>query len=80
MSGTPLMMPNMDLTITEATVVKWLKQIGERVTTGEPVVEMETDKAVTQVESPVDGTLAEILATEGAVVALGDQLGTIRVW
>ena len=71
-------MPNMDLTITEATVVKWLKQPGQSVRTGEEVVEMETDKAVVPIESPADGTLVEILAPEGTIVALGQQLATIQ--
>lgn len=74
----PLIMPNMDLTITEGTVVKWLIQVGERVGAGEPVVEVETDKAITNVESPADGVLVEILTGEGTVVALGQPMGTIR--
>ncbi len=74
----PLVMPNMDLTITEATVVKWLKHPGEPVRAGEPIVEMETDKAVVPIESPADGRLVEILAPEGATVALGQRLGTIE--
>jgi 2-oxoisovalerate dehydrogenase E1 component len=78
-SGTiPLVMPNMDLTITEATVVKWLKQPGQTVRTGEEIVEMETDKAVVPIESPADGTLAEILVAEGSVVKLGQQLAMIQ--
>jgi 2-oxoisovalerate dehydrogenase E1 component len=77
-SGTiPLVMPNMDLTITEATVVKWLKQPGQAVRAGEEIAEMETDKAVVPIESPADGTLAEILVSEGTVVKLGQQLATI---
>ena len=76
--GVSLIMPNMDLTITEATVVSWLKKAGEEVQTGENVVEMETDKAVVPVEAPVDGTLIEIVASEGTVVELGQILGTIR--
>ena len=71
-------MPNVDLTITEATVVRWLKRVGEGVRKGEAIVEVETDKAVMEVEAPADGTLAEILAQEGDVVALGQQLATIR--
>jgi 2-oxoisovalerate dehydrogenase E1 component len=75
--GVPVIMPNMDLIITEATIVGWFKKIGERVGKGEALLEIETDKAVTQVESPADGVLAEILADKGAVVPLGQQLGTI---
>lgn len=76
--GVPLVMPNMDLIITEATVVAWLKKVGESVQKGEALLEIETDKAVSQVESPVDGVLVEILVGEGTVVPLGQQLGTIR--
>lgn len=72
------MMPNMDLIVTEATVVTWLKKPGDTIRIGEAVVEVETDKAVSQVESPADGILLEILAKEGTVVALGQRLGTIQ--
>jgi 2-oxoisovalerate dehydrogenase E1 component len=75
--GVPVIMPNMDLIITEATVVGWFKKVGEPVGKGEALLEIETDKAVTQIESPADGVLAEILADKGAVVPLGQQLGTI---
>jgi 2-oxoisovalerate dehydrogenase E1 component len=77
-AGVPINMPNMDLIITEATVVGWLKTIGEPVSKGEAILEIETDKAVTNVESPADGVLVEILADAGAVVPLGQQLGTIQ--
>ncbi len=77
-TGVPLIMPNMDLTITEATVVGWLKQVGQPVAAGETVVEMETDKAVVPIESPADGVLAEILAPAGTTVALGQRLAMIR--
>jgi pyruvate/2-oxoglutarate dehydrogenase complex dihydrolipoamide acyltransferase (E2) component len=76
--GVPILMPNMDLIITEATVVGWSKKVGDKVTKGETVLEIETDKAVSGVESPADGVLAEILADAGAVVPLGHQLGTIQ--
>ena len=75
--GVPVVVPNMDLIITEATVVSWLKKVGESVRQGEALVEIETDKAVSQVESPADGVLAEILADAGTVVPLGHRLGTI---
>lgn len=76
-TGIPVVMPNMDLIITEATVVSWLKRVGDPVRLGEPLLEIETDKAVTNVESPASGVLVEILADAGTVVPLGRQLGTI---
>jgi 2-oxoisovalerate dehydrogenase E1 component len=76
-NGIPVVMPNMDLIITEATIVSWFKKVGDKVTKGEALLEIETDKAVSQVESPADGTLVEILTEAGAVVPLGQQLGTI---
>jgi 2-oxoisovalerate dehydrogenase E1 component len=76
--GVPLIMPNQDLTITEGTIVGWLKQVGQSVAAGEGVVDVETDKATFSVEAPLDGTLVEILAGEGTVVLLGQQIGTIR--
>ena len=75
--GVPVVMPNMDLIITEATVVAWHKKVGDTVSKGEALLEIETDKAVTNVESPADGVLVEILADAGTVVPLGQQLGTI---
>ncbi|MDQ3411368.1 MAG: lipoyl domain-containing protein, partial [Chloroflexota bacterium] len=76
--GTAIIMPHGDLTVTEAKVVKWIKRSGETVRLGEPVVEVETDKAVTEIESPSAGVLDAILAPEGTVVALGQQLATVR--
>jgi len=76
--GVPVVMPNMDLIITEATVVAWLKQVGDTVHKGDALLEIETDKATSQVESPADGILVEILADKGTVVPLGQQLGTIQ--
>ncbi len=77
-SSVPLVMPNQDLTINEARVIQWLKQVGEPVAKDEPVVEVETDKAVMTVDAPVAGHLAEILVSPASVVLLGQQLGTIR--
>ena len=78
LEGSPFNMPFQDLTITEATVVRWLKQVGETVATGEAVVEMETDKALTEIESPIEGVLVETIANEGDVVQLGQRMGTIQ--
>ncbi len=77
-NGTAVIMPHGDLTVTEAKVVKWIKQPGDAVRAGDPLVEMETDKAVVEIESPATGVLDDVLFPEGAVVALGQQLATIR--
>jgi 2-oxoisovalerate dehydrogenase E1 component len=74
----PILMPNQDLTITEGTVVRWLKQAGDAVKANEAVVEVETAKAVVPVESPADGHLVEILAKEGVVIAMSQALGTVK--
>jgi 2-oxoisovalerate dehydrogenase E1 component len=76
--GVPVLLPNQDLTVTEATIVRWLKKVGEQVTMGEPIVEVETAKSVFAVESPAAGVLAETLASEGATVDMAQSLGTIQ--
>ena len=74
----PVLMPNQDLTISEGTVVQWLKSVGDAVKQGETVVEVETAKAVLEVEAPADGTLLQIIAQPPAVVPLGAPLGLIQ--
>lgn len=74
----PIILPNQDLTITEATVVGWKKKVGEYVKANEEVVEVETDKAIFGVEAPVSGRLVEIVAPEGSIVPLGETLGMIE--
>ena len=71
--------PNQGLTITEAIIVKWHRQPGEVVKQGDILFEIETDKAIQEIESPTDGFLMAILAQEGDVVPLGRvvaQIGT----
>ena len=55
-------------------VVRWLKQLGEEVRQGEPVVERETEKVSYELDSPVAGKLLKILAQEKAEVPIGDAL------
>ena len=69
--------PSLGESVTEATVSKWLKQRGEVVAVDEPVAELETDKITLEVYAPAAGTLAEILADEGANVPVGAVLGRI---
>jgi 2-oxoglutarate dehydrogenase E2 component (dihydrolipoamide succinyltransferase) len=75
--ATEIKVPSLGESVTEATVAKWLKQPGEAVAVDEPVAELETDKITLEVYAPVAGTLAEILAEEGANVPVGALLGRI---
>ena len=74
---TEIKVPSLGESITEATVAKWLKRPGEAVAVDEPVAELETDKVTLEVPAPASGTLAEILAEEGANVPVGAVLGRI---
>jgi len=69
--------PSLGESVTEATVAKWLKQVGDAVQADEPIVELETDKVAVEVPAPATGVLSEILADVGAAVAVGGLLGRI---
>jgi 2-oxoglutarate dehydrogenase E2 component (dihydrolipoamide succinyltransferase) len=69
--------PTLGESIVEATVSKWLKQEGDQITTGEPIVELETDKVNLEVAAEQDGVLSQIVKGEGDTVAIGDVLATI---
>src|SRR3984893_4033083 len=69
--------PSLGESVTEATVAKWLKRPGEAVAIDEPIAELETDKITLEIYAPAAGTLAEILAEEGANVPVGAVLGRI---
>jgi 2-oxoisovalerate dehydrogenase E1 component len=74
----PINMPFGDLTVSEGTLVKWLKVVGDVVTEGDVVAEIETDKAVVEIEAPATGTLSAIEQPVGAVVPMGGRIGTIK--
>ena len=76
-SGTPVKMPELGESVTEGTVTRWLKQVGDSVEVDEPLLEVSTDKVDTEIPSPVAGTLLEISANEDDVVSVGGQLGVI---
>jgi pyruvate/2-oxoglutarate dehydrogenase complex dihydrolipoamide acyltransferase (E2) component len=61
-----------------STVLSWLKRVGDRVEAGEPVVEVDTDKATEEVAAPVSGTIAEILAEAGDEVKVDTVLAIIE--
>src|SRR6187455_3543492 len=70
-------LPQMGQTMTEATILKWLKQEGDPVQGWEAVVEMMTDKINMEVEPQISGTLRKILAPEGAVVPVGAPIAIV---
>ncbi|WP_431941862.1 2-oxoglutarate dehydrogenase, E2 component, dihydrolipoamide succinyltransferase [Nocardia grenadensis] len=76
-SGTSVKMPELGESVTEGTVTRWLKAIGDEVAVDEPLLEVSTDKVDTEIPSPVAGTLLEITAQEDDVVEVGGQLGVI---
>ena len=73
-----IIVPSLGESITEATVSKWLKQVGEKVDSDEPLVELETDKVNVEVPSPLAGTLSSIIVKEGDTVEVGALLGEVN--
>ena len=73
-----ILVPSLGESITEATVSKWLKQVGESVDSDEPLVELETDKVNIEVPSPLSGTLTSIKVKEGTTVEVGALLGIVN--
>jgi len=72
-----IIVPSLGESVTEATVSKWLKQVGEKVDSDEPLVELETDKVNVEVPSPLAGTLSSIKVKEGDTVEVGALLGEV---
>jgi pyruvate dehydrogenase E2 component (dihydrolipoamide acetyltransferase) len=70
-------MPQMGADMTEGTVVKWLKQVGDTVTRGEIIAEIETDKATVELEAFESGVLKRLVAAEGDTVPVGDPIAIL---
>ena len=75
--ATPVLMPTLGESVTEGTVTRWLKKVGDPVAVDEPLVEVSTDKVDTEIPSPVAGTLLAITAEEDATVPVGGELARI---
>ena len=73
-----IVVPALGESVTEATIAKWLKSVGDTVEVDEPIVELETDKVNLEVPSPVSGTIGDIKHKDGAVVEVGAILGSIQ--
>lgn len=77
MARTEIRMPQLGETVTEGTITRWLKSVGEEVKADELLFEVSTDKVDSEVPSPVGGYLVEILVPEGETVAVGTPLAVI---
>ena len=73
-----LVLPKLREEMQEAVLCSWVKSVGDKVEKGEPVFEIETDKVVTQVESPFSGTLREVYFEEGDEVKVEEVVGLIE--
>jgi 2-oxoglutarate dehydrogenase E2 component (dihydrolipoamide succinyltransferase) len=75
--ATDVVMPQMGVSVSEGTITKWLKQVGETIAADESLLEISTDKVDTEVPSPASGVVAEILVQEGETVEVGTKLAVI---
>jgi len=75
--ATEIKVPTLGESVTEATIGKWFKKVGDAIAADEPLVELETDKVTVEVPAPAAGTLAEIIVKEGETVGVGALLGSI---
>merc|ERR1712167_399412 len=78
MGSEKILVPTLGESVTEATVSKWLKNQGEKVSADEPIVELETDKVNVEVPAPSNGFLERISVKEGETVNVGALLGMIN--
>ncbi len=70
-------MPRLGESVTEGTVTRWLKQVGDRVEVDEPLLEVSTDKVDTEIPSPAAGVLSRIVVAEDETVEVGSELAVI---
>src|SRR5690348_17625166 len=75
--STPVALPALGESVTEGTVTRWLKQVGDTVAVDEPLLEVSTDKVDTEIPSPVAGTLIEIKVATDETVEVGAILAII---
>jgi 2-oxoglutarate dehydrogenase E2 component (dihydrolipoamide succinyltransferase) len=74
-----VVMPQMGVSVSEGTITRWTKQVGERIEADETIVEISTDKVDTEVPAPVSGTVRELLANEGDTVPVNTRIAVIEV-
>ena len=74
-----VLLPQWGMGMSEGTIVKWLKAVGDTVTEDEPLVEVEAEKATEVIESPASGTLKEILVEAGTTVEVRTPVAVIEI-
>jgi 2-oxoglutarate dehydrogenase E2 component (dihydrolipoamide succinyltransferase) len=79
MANFEIIMPKLGESITEATITKWLKQPGESIAEDDPIAEIATDKVDSEIPSPVEGILKEILYKEGDTIEVGKVIAIIQM-
>lgn len=75
---TPVLMPRLDNEMTHASVAAWLRAPGDAVRRGEPIAEIETEKATVEIDAPIDGVLDEVLELAGTQVPVGAVIAYVR--
>src|SRR6476646_6367053 len=72
-----VVMPQMGVSVSEGTITRWTKQVGDHIEADETIVEISTDKVDTEVPSPATGVVREILANEGDTVPVNTRIAVI---
>ena len=78
MARVELQMPKFGMTMTEGTIVEQFKNPGDRVAAGDGILSAETEKVITVIEAPADGTIVEILCRQGDDVPVGNVIAIIE--
>ena len=79
MSENPILVPKMGESINEATVIRWLKNVGDKIEKDEPIVEIATDKVDNEIPSPAEGVLTQQLFQDGDVVKVGEAIAMMQL-
>src|SRR5438552_16914808 len=72
-----VVVPQMGVSVSEGTITRWLKQVGDQIEADETIVEISTDKVDTEIPSPASGIVREILANEGDTVPVNTRIAVI---
>lgn len=79
MAQMKVLLPQFGMGMQEGEIAKWLKNVGDHVVAGEPLVEIEAAKSVVEVPSPGSGTLTQIIAQEGDTVEVRSHIATLTI-